>query len=116
MRLLTLFLAVSALLSAEKPGVSECFKVNSLIRMDVEHYWANWTNACSYTIDAVYVIVGFEDNARNPVGKGVWGSALCHSGRPSGHQVLDSRECFRLRFREGAENHHKFGRSAALES
>lgn len=85
MRLLALFLAVSALLSAEKPEVSECFKVNSLIRMDVEHYWANWTNACSYTIDAVYVIVGFEDHARNSVGKGVWG---LHYVTPGDHRVV----------------------------
>lgn len=85
MRLLTLFLAVSALLSAEKPGVSECFKVNSLIRMDEEHYWANWTNRCSYTIDAVYVMVGFEDNARNPVGKGVW---ALHYVIPGDHRII----------------------------
>ena len=59
--------------AAEKPKVPECFKVNSMIRADEEHYWAAWTNACSYTIDSVYVIVRFADEANKLVGNGVWG-------------------------------------------
>ena len=58
--------------TADQPGVSECFKVHNLLKMDEDHYWADWSNACPYTIDSVYVMVGFADRSRNPVGSGVW--------------------------------------------
>jgi len=57
---------------AEQPKVTDCFKVNSLIRMDEDHYWANWTNSCPYTIESVYVMVGFVNKFKEMVGKGVW--------------------------------------------
>jgi hypothetical protein len=61
-RLLTslLFLAASSA-AAERPAVPQCFKVHALIKMDEGHYWANWTNACPYVIDSVYVMVKFAD-------------------------------------------------------
>jgi|SRR5438477_5398019 len=65
-------LTVSAL-GAEKPAISQCFKVHSLTRTDGEHYWADWTNACPYTIDSVYVMIGFLDRFHKRLGEGVWG-------------------------------------------
>jgi hypothetical protein len=59
-------------LAAERPKTADCFKVNWLLRADEEHYWANWTNKCSYTIDSVYVMVRFADGNQS-VGNGVWG-------------------------------------------
>jgi len=70
--LIFLFLAVAAL-AGEKPAVSECFQVHALTRMDSEHYWADWTNACPYTIDSVYVMIGFRDKFHRRLGDGVWG-------------------------------------------
>jgi hypothetical protein len=58
--------------AAEKPKVSDCFKVRALVRMDEEHYWADWANTCPYTIDSVYVMVSFADKSRHHVGDGVW--------------------------------------------
>ena len=60
-------------LAGDKPAVSECFQVHSLTRMDGDHYWADWTNACPYTIDSVYVMIGFRDKFHNLLGDGVWG-------------------------------------------
>ena len=71
--LLGVFLLAAMGASAESPKVPECFKVNSLIKMDEDHYWANWTNSCPYTIESVYVMVGFVDKAKKTVGNGVWG-------------------------------------------
>lgn len=51
----------------EAQPVSTCFHVNSLLKADSESYWANWSNNCPYTIDAVYVNVKF-----SPAGDGVW--------------------------------------------
>ena len=68
-----LFAFAAVGLAAEKPKVSECFKVHSLLRADEEHYWAAWSNACSFTIDSVYVIVRFADESNKLVGHGVWG-------------------------------------------
>src|SRR5690242_13057507 len=82
--LVLLMLGVPAL-AAEKPKVSECFKVHSLTRMDDEHYWANWTNACPYTIESVYVMIGFADKARKPLGAGVWGLHFITQGA---HRVI----------------------------
>jgi len=59
--------------AAERPKTADCFKVNWLLRADEEHYWANWTNKCSYTIDSVYVMVRFADQGNQSVGNGVWG-------------------------------------------
>lgn len=69
---LLLFLATSGLSNAQSPAVSNCFKVNALIKMDEDHYWADWTNRCPYTVDSVYVTVKFSDKSRRKVGDGVW--------------------------------------------
>jgi hypothetical protein len=67
-----LFLVTTGLACAESPAAPNCFKVNALLKMDEDHYWADWTNACSYTIDSVYVMVKFSDKSRHTVGDGVW--------------------------------------------
>jgi hypothetical protein len=69
---LLLWLAAASL-AGEPPAVHQCFKVNSLTRADGEHYWADWTNACPYTIDSVYVMIGFRDKSHKWLGDGVWG-------------------------------------------
>jgi hypothetical protein len=56
----------------DNAAVSKCFKVRRLLKTDSTHYWADWTNTCAYTIDAVYVMVGFLDSHRQEMGKGVW--------------------------------------------
>jgi hypothetical protein len=84
-RLLILLVLGLPALAEEQPKVPECFKVHSLTRMDAEHYWANWTNACPYTIDSVYVMVGFADKSRKPLGAGVWG---LHFVTPGTHRVI----------------------------
>jgi hypothetical protein len=70
--LTSLFLLSAGAAMAEKPTVSECFKVHALVRMDEEHYWADWTNTCPYTIDSVYVLVNFTGKSRAHVGGGMW--------------------------------------------
>lgn len=70
--LLVLFLLTGGLACAQKPPVSTCFKVNALVKMDGDHYWADWTNSCPYTIDSVYVMVKFSNKSRQKVGDGVW--------------------------------------------
>lgn len=81
--LLTLMLPVVAGFAAPQPSVPQCFKVHSLIRMDEDHYWANWTNACPYTIDSVYVMVKFSGRSRIE-SDGVW---ALHFVTPGTHQV-----------------------------
>jgi hypothetical protein len=66
------FLLSASAVFAQKPKVSDCFKVHALTRADEAHYWANWTNSCPYTINAVYVLVTFADKAKLHVGDGVW--------------------------------------------
>lgn len=74
MKFLPILLALGVIaLAKDKPNLSDCFKVHSMIRADEEHYWATWSNACKYTIDSVYVMVGFADGDRKPLGDGVWG-------------------------------------------
>jgi len=83
--LLTLLVPVaSAFASPMEPPVPQCFKVHSLIRMDEEHYWANWTNACPYTIDSVYVMVKFAGRS----GAGADGVWALHFVTPGTHQVM----------------------------
>jgi len=53
-------------------NVEECFKVHWLLRADDAHYWADWVNECPYTVDSVYVMIGFVDHDKNPLGNGVW--------------------------------------------
>lgn len=65
--------------------VSECFKVHELLRADEEHYWATWTNACPYTIDAVYVMVKFADRSARDVAEGVWS---LHFIAPGAHRTM----------------------------
>ena len=64
--------------------VSQCFKVHRLLKSDEVHYWADWTNACPYTIQAVYITVGFLDGSRRELGKGVWPMYFV---RPGAHKV-----------------------------
>ncbi len=70
--LTVVFLLSAGSAFAQKPKVSECFKVHALIRADEAHYWADWTNACPYTIDSVYVLVTFADKSSHQIGDGVW--------------------------------------------
>jgi hypothetical protein len=71
--LLTLLLVASAgAAAAQTPKVSECFQVHSLTKTDDVHYWADWTNACPYTIDSVYVLVAFASKSNKHLGDGVW--------------------------------------------
>lgn len=58
--------------AAGNPAVPECFKVHRLLKTDATHYWADWSNTCPYTIDSVYVLVGFMDGFRKYLGDGVW--------------------------------------------
>ncbi len=66
--------AVAALkgAAASQTAVSQCFKVHRLLKTDSTHYWADWSNTCPYTIEAVYVMVGFRDHSRQEMGSGVW--------------------------------------------
>jgi hypothetical protein len=83
--LLPFWLMLPAIVHAEqKPQVPQCFKVNALIRMDDDHYWANWTNACSYAVDSVYVNVEFVDGDQRSLGNGLWSM---HFVVPGAHQV-----------------------------
>jgi hypothetical protein len=72
-RALAVAVLATAAFAGDKPSVTQCFKVHSLIRADGEHYWADWTNSCPYTIDSVYVMIGFRDKSRKWLGDGVWG-------------------------------------------
>lgn len=82
--LLLLSLASARLWAADKPHVSECFKVHALVKTDADHYWADWTNSCPYTIDAVYVLVAFADKSRKLLGDGVWAMYFV---MPGAHRV-----------------------------
>jgi hypothetical protein len=70
--LTAVFLLSAGAVFAQKPKVSDCFKVHALLRADEAHYWADWTNACPYTIDSVYVLVTFHDKSTQHIGDGVW--------------------------------------------
>jgi tetratricopeptide (TPR) repeat protein len=78
---LAIWMAVAA---CAQPKVAQCFKVYDLLKMDEDHYWANWANACPYTIDSVYVMVRFSDRSRTRLGNGVW---ALHFVTPGTHQV-----------------------------
>jgi hypothetical protein len=82
--LLAMLLVTGALACAETK-ISDCFKVSSMTKMDSEHYWANWTNTCPYTIDSVYVMIEFADGLKRHVGNGVWG---LHFILPGAHRVI----------------------------
>lgn len=71
--LVFLLLLAACALAGDKPTVAQCFQVHSLTRTDGEHYWADWTNACPYTIDSVYVMINFWDKFHKRLGDGVWG-------------------------------------------
>ena len=82
---LSYWLAISmAAAASAQPDIAHCFKVYDLIKMDEDHYWANWANACPYTIDSVYVMVKFSDRSRSRMGNGVW---ALHFVVPGTHQV-----------------------------
>ena len=72
MNRLLLFAFVSGMGIAADAKVAECFKVNALLKMDSDHYWADWKNSCGYTIDSVYVAVEFADRLGQHVGNGLW--------------------------------------------
>ncbi len=72
-RLCLALLVFSGMVWAQKaPAVPECFKVHRLLKTDDTHYWADWTNTCPYTIESVYVMVGFVDGFSKYLGDGVW--------------------------------------------
>ena len=52
--------------------------------MDEDHYWANWTNACPFAIDSVYVVVNFSGRSVAGPIKGLW---ALHFVAPGAHQV-----------------------------
>ncbi len=85
MKFLAVGLAVASLGLAQSPTVSDCFKVHSMVRADEAHYWATWTNTCHYTIDSVYVIVGFTDQASRELASGVWS---LHFIAPGAHRTV----------------------------
>jgi hypothetical protein len=85
MKLLVLGLTAASLAFAESPKVSDCFKVHSMIRADEEHYWTTWTNACPYTVDSVYVMVKFADQASREIADGVWS---LHFIAPGSHRTM----------------------------
>lgn len=64
--------------------VEQCFKIHWLLRADDAHYWADWVSECPYTIDAVYVMIGFHDHGKNHLGNGVWPMYFV---LPGAHQV-----------------------------
>ena len=68
----------------DPPKIEQCFQVNWLLRADEAHYWADWVNTCPYTIDSVYVMVGFTDLGKKPLGNGVWPMYFV---LPGAHQV-----------------------------
>jgi hypothetical protein len=85
MKHLVVGLTFAAMALAQHPRVSECFKVHELLRADEEHYWATWTNACPYTIDAVYVLVRFADRSSRDLADGVWS---LHFIPPGTHRTM----------------------------
>jgi hypothetical protein len=85
MKHLVFGLTFAAIALAQHPKVSECFKVHELLRADEEHYWATWTNACPYTIDAVYVTVRFADRSSRDLADGVWS---LHFIPPGTHRTM----------------------------
>jgi len=70
--LLGVYLCCATASAAELPKVPQCFKVHRLLRLDSTHYWADWSNTCPFTIESVYVMVGFLDRSRTQLGEGVW--------------------------------------------
>ena len=85
MKHLVFALTFAAITLAQQPKVSDCFKVHELLRADEEHYWATWTNACPYTIDAVYVLVRFADRSSRELADGVWS---LHFIPPGTHRTM----------------------------
>jgi hypothetical protein len=72
-----LLVCSAAVLAADKPAaeaakIQQCFKVRRLLKTDATHYWADWSNTCPFTIEAVYVLVGFLDRSKKELGNGVW--------------------------------------------
>jgi tetratricopeptide (TPR) repeat protein len=85
LRLTLISLFSAATLFAAQPKIPECFKVHALLKMDQDHYWANWSNACPYTIDSVYVAVQFSDRAGTYLGDGLW---ALHFILPGAHRII----------------------------
>jgi tetratricopeptide (TPR) repeat protein len=84
LRLSSAALIATAMACAAQPDVNECFKVRALLKMDQDHYWANWANECPYTIDSVYVAVQFSDRSGGRLGDSVW---AMHFLPPGTHRV-----------------------------
>ena len=59
--------------------------MHALIKMDDDHYWADWTNSCPYTIDSVYVTVRFAGQGDPRGRQRSLGAALHHAGDASDH-------------------------------
>jgi len=73
-------LLAPGIVRAADPKVAECFKVNALLKMDGDYYWADWRNSCPYTIDSVYVAVEFADHLGKRVGEGLMALHLVMPG------------------------------------
>ncbi len=115
--LTVVFLLSAGAAFAQKPkGPSDCFKVHALIRADEAHYWADWTNACPYTIDSVYVLVTFADKSKLHVGDGVWPMYFVTPGHISRDQI--QRPCRGVGFCLGArpEDYRRRGGGAPLRA
>ncbi len=64
--------------------MQDCFKVHRLLKIDSTFYWADWSNACPYTVETVYVMVTFHDGSKKELGSGVWPMYFV---RPGVHRV-----------------------------
>ena len=77
-----LFVCLAAVLHAgDKPHTEDCFKVHSMLKADrtadvipgdERRYQVIATNACAYTIEAIYVLVRFTDQAQRVLSGGLW--------------------------------------------
>jgi hypothetical protein len=85
MKHLVLGLLCAVIALSQHPKVSDCFKVQELLRADEEHYWATWTNTCPYTVDSVYVTVRFADRSSKELADGVWS---LHFIAPGAHRTM----------------------------
>ena len=82
--------------------VEECFKIHWLLRADDAHYWADWVSECPYTIDSVYVMIGFQDHGKNHVGQRRVAHVFRASGRSPGDSLQRAGRGFRIRDRDGS--------------
>ena len=90
-RFLLLLTCLAATVSAApRPRPEDCFKVRSMRKAtlvrdrvpgDEERYQVVASNTCNYTIDAIYVLVGFTDGNRRMLSGGLWTLYFMPSGK-----------------------------------